>query len=933
MAFLNPADMRIAGSQRPPPWQDAGKSQEIRIIQMISFQTNIDSLVAQQNLNTNSMFQSTTIQQLTSGYRINQSGDDAAGLAVANEDADSVAQITQGVANGNNGTALLQTMDGGLSNISQILDRLQTLSTESASSSFTGDRSTLNAEFQTDITELNRQAQAIGLNTGGTYAQSLDIYMGGGGGSTAAAISADGQLSVNLSSSAVDAQALGLSGLQVVGGTTDIGGGNAATSVAAILAPAANNAVSAPGTSDFVFAGAGYSGANAAKVAVNLSGVTNIATLVTALNTAIQAAGNGTTPQATAFKNANVVASINTDSLGGQELSFTSSTSAFQVQAGDQTANALLGNFSSGATGDAVGSTLTSGVAAAATGVAVANPTTVSLKIDGGGLGAPVTLNLLAASTTAGAAIADFENQVSNNTALKAAGITMTGSAGGDLSFANSSGSAFSVHVTGDTANALGLGSFVAGASAATDYSTLLAGAAYNDATNPAATGVATQVLGFSLNGGAATGANAVTVNLLNGGVGGATGASTVGTLTAPTAPVATGVNDTLTINGNSITLAAAASLADVAAEINLTANAALDTNATINAAGNLVLTSTTLGTTSAMVVTGNAAANLGLAGSVVAGTSATEANVLNQLNQQFGASNTLQAAGLQAVDNAGSIEITSNNGTYFRLSTAGSTGSAGFGTSAAPAFAAALTGAASDNLAVLDATGTSTTGDISFAPMTYGNDTQSLTISANSNGGALQTQTITLANNGANRSGTSIDDAITAINAQLQSSNNATLQQIVAVKDIGASGTESINFVSNLSSFSVGVGSSVNGNGLNGGVAATEASSANGTAATASIDTVSGALAAVTAVTNAVANLGTAQAAVGIGENQVNYAVNLAQSQITNISAAESQIRDANVAMEAANLTKAQVLVQATVAAMAQANQEPQAILKLLQQ
>jgi flagellin len=899
---------------------------------MISFQTNIDSLVAQQNLNTNSMFQSNTIQQLTSGYRINSSGDDAAGLAVANQDRDQIAQITQGVANGNNGAAQLQIMDGGMSNISQILDRLQTLSTESASSSFTGNRGTLNAEFQTDIGELNRQAQAIGLNTGGTYAQKLDIYMGGGGGSNAAAVSADGQLSVNLTNSAVDAQALGLSGMQVVAGTTDIGGGTAATSVAAILAPAAANATSAPSTTDFDFAGAGFTGANAVKVAVNLSGVTDINTLVTALNTAIQAAGNGSTPAATSFKNANIVASVNTDSNGGEELAFTSSTTAFQVQAGDQTANALMGNISSGATGYAVGSTLTSAVTSAATATAVTNPTTVSLKIDGAGLNAPISLNLLSGSTTSGAAIADLENQVNTNSQLQAAGITMTGSAGGALTFSSSNGGAFNVQVTGDTANVLGLGSFVAGASAATDYSTVTAGAAYNDATNPATAAAANQVLGFSLNGGAATGANQVTVNLLNGGAGGATGASTVGTVTAPTAPIATGTNDTLTINGSSITLAAGASLADVAAQIDLSANAALDTNATINSAGNLVLTSTTLGTTSAMVVTGNAAANLGLAGPVVAGTSATETNVLNQLNQQFGASSTLQAAGLVASDNAGSIQITSNNGTYFRVSTATSTASIGFGTSTAPAFGTALAATASTHLAVLDAQGTSVTGGVSFQAMAYGNDTQSLTISANDSGGALQTQTITLANNGSNRSGTSIDDAITAINTQLQSSNNPTLQQIVAVKDVSSAGVESIDFVSNLGSFSVGVGTSVNGNGLNGGAPATKESSANGSAATASINTLAGAQAAASAVTLAVASLGTAQAAVGIGENQVNYAVNLAQSQITNISSAESQIRDADVAAQAANLTKAQVLVQATIAAMAQANQEPQAVLHLLQ-
>src|ERR1017187_5698965 len=154
---------------------------------MLSIQTNVNSLNAQQNLSTNSQFMSRTIQQLTSGYRINSSGDDAAGLAVANQIRDNISQVTQGVANGNNGVAQLQIMDGGISNISQILDGMQTLAAESASSSFTGDRTVLNNEFQTDISEINRQAQAIGLNTGGTFAQNMAVYLGGGQGSTSAA--------------------------------------------------------------------------------------------------------------------------------------------------------------------------------------------------------------------------------------------------------------------------------------------------------------------------------------------------------------------------------------------------------------------------------------------------------------------------------------------------------------------------------------------------------------------------------------------------------------------------------------------------------------------------------------------------------------------------------------------------------------------------
>ncbi|MGC9944919.1 MAG: flagellin, partial [Bryobacteraceae bacterium] len=346
---------------------------------MISLQTNIDSLVAQQNLNTNSMFQSNTIQQLTSGYRINSSADDAAGLAVANTDRDQIAQITQGVANGNNSTAQLQIMDGGMSNISQILDRLQTLATEAASSSSTtSTRASLNQEFQTDITELNRQAQAIGLNTGGTYATTMDVYLGGGAGSTSAAASADGQVQVNLSKSAVDAQALGLTGMQVVAGTADISTGSATHSVNQIVTNNAN-ATATPGTTVFYLSGPGFSDNSKVALSVSLAGVSDTNTLVTAINNAITNAAGGTSPADQALKGANITASVNTDANGGQELSFSSSTSAFQVEAGDQMANALMGNLSSGSTGTAISTTVTGGNAL--TSATSFTPTTGATKV------------------------------------------------------------------------------------------------------------------------------------------------------------------------------------------------------------------------------------------------------------------------------------------------------------------------------------------------------------------------------------------------------------------------------------------------------------------------------------------------------------------------------------------------------------------------
>src|ERR1035437_5717079 len=220
---------------------------------MISIQTNVNSLVAQQNLSVTSAFQSKTIAQLTSGYRINQSGDDAAGLAVANKFRSTVAELTQGVANGNDATAQLQIMDGGMSNISAILDRLKTLATQSASGTFTGNRATLNSEFQNDVAEIDRQAQSIGLDTGGTFAKSLNVYLGQGSGSASLA---NAQVNVDLSAATVDAQSLGLAGMQAVTGTADLGAASATHSVSQIVANLSNTTATA-GYTNFLLSGPG----------------------------------------------------------------------------------------------------------------------------------------------------------------------------------------------------------------------------------------------------------------------------------------------------------------------------------------------------------------------------------------------------------------------------------------------------------------------------------------------------------------------------------------------------------------------------------------------------------------------------------------------------------------------------------------------------
>ncbi|QOY88870.1 flagellin N-terminal helical domain-containing protein [Paludibaculum fermentans] len=173
----------------------------------ISVQTNTGSLLALDNLRMNTDFQSRTIQRLTSGYRINASGDDAAGLAVANSYRTVVAELNQGIRNANDGLSQLQIVDGGLNNISKMVDRLRTLATQAASDTFVGDMSSLNDEFNAIKTEIDRQAANIGLTPEGPNARSSEVYVGGGN------IQANSIVTLDLTdTSVVDATGLGING-------------------------------------------------------------------------------------------------------------------------------------------------------------------------------------------------------------------------------------------------------------------------------------------------------------------------------------------------------------------------------------------------------------------------------------------------------------------------------------------------------------------------------------------------------------------------------------------------------------------------------------------------------------------------------------------------------------------------------------------------
>lgn len=196
----------------------------------ISIQTNVSSIVAQDNLRINNDFQNRTIQRLTSGFRINSSGDDAAGLAVSNALRSATTELTQGVRNANDGISILQIVDGGLNNISKILDRLKTLATQAASETFTGNRATLDAEYSKLTEEIDRQAANIGLSAavGGSFNNTAtDVYIGGG------TSTANSQVTVDLSGALNQVDKAGL-GLALAPGSTLNTAANAVTALGQI---------------------------------------------------------------------------------------------------------------------------------------------------------------------------------------------------------------------------------------------------------------------------------------------------------------------------------------------------------------------------------------------------------------------------------------------------------------------------------------------------------------------------------------------------------------------------------------------------------------------------------------------------------------------------------------------------------------------------
>ena len=127
--------------------------------------TNVKSMYAQDALTVNNRKLDQSMQRLSTGLRINSAKDDAAGLAISNRMSSQISGLSVAIRNANDGISMMQTAEGALGEVTDMLQRMRELALQSASDiNNDNDRSYLNAEVQSLKTEIDRIVSTTQFN-------------------------------------------------------------------------------------------------------------------------------------------------------------------------------------------------------------------------------------------------------------------------------------------------------------------------------------------------------------------------------------------------------------------------------------------------------------------------------------------------------------------------------------------------------------------------------------------------------------------------------------------------------------------------------------------------------------------------------------------------------------------------------------------------
>ncbi|HZL52837.1 MAG TPA: flagellin [Terracidiphilus sp.] len=166
---------------------------------------NISAIYAQNNLSNTQASLSKTLQQLSSGSRINSGADDAAGLSLANGLQASSTALSQSAKNASEGVDFLQVADGALSQVTSLLNRAVTLATEASNGTLNSSQtSAANSEYQKILTEVNTINSNTEYNGISTFSKNASYTVGSAGNTVAVGTAAGNMTTVNYNGKTVD---------------------------------------------------------------------------------------------------------------------------------------------------------------------------------------------------------------------------------------------------------------------------------------------------------------------------------------------------------------------------------------------------------------------------------------------------------------------------------------------------------------------------------------------------------------------------------------------------------------------------------------------------------------------------------------------------------------------------------------------------------
>jgi flagellin len=958
----------------------------------LSILNNIAALYAENNLTSTSASLQNTLQQLSSGSRINSGADDAAGLAVANGLGANEAALTQSAQNATAGIGLLQTADGALSQVTNLLDRAVTLATESANGTLTGGQvSSANQEYQNILSQIGNIGSTTNFNSSDVFTSSatnivvtdgttsgLNTYADVVGQLTTASVGTSAGTAVQTATLtpvttqtavAVNKQAgtyvvTPTSKTDTLSGTLSITVGSGSTATTVNVAVAAGTSTSALQTqlmtNGSAFTTAGLSATvNATTGALTITGPTSGATV----------AANTLT-----FTGTSLTDSTATTNVSGA----VGTTAAPGVAAGGSltVASTTTGTFGGDITLQQGGQTLVLSIAAGSSFGSPSNSATVEGQIANqlaaqttttfaagteGGSGSNVVLNFTGADTTTPVTVTNTSLQRTANPTTLSGTSTQTANVG--------TSSTGTLAITGAAGGDDYSGTIVLHQGANTKSITITSGVMGSASTaGTVQNQIATQLdinADFSMTSGG-TGSNpTITFNGVNNTTAvsiDTTGLTTTGSGTIadsgtagtnPTVGTYTssvlsnsadtfGIGSTITINGEAVTLDGKnGSAAAQAIQNDTVLSGEFVTAAFAN--NRLVITGGATG--AALTVSGvSNLTDVSAAAAAVTSTTATAGKAAiagTYITSAMGTSS----------DTYGTNAILNINGTNVNVS--GETGSAAASTIQTAMQSAGITAAFDGTAKTLTITGKSDGTSLTVTGVNTLTDVSSNSSAPVNSGNFVQGQAVL---------GSSATTSASTVLSLLHSTDTLSGTLNVAV---AGGGTGSLTLTSGENG--LGLANQIAGNQsfINAGITASYSSTNNavtitGPAGAANTITVTGTItdstvstpgvganftsgtvsqltsatagAVLTTVTAAVADVAYQRGTLGADINQLTSASNVASAESVNLTSAQQSITATDYGQAASNLSKYQILSQTGISALAQANSVQQEVLKLLQ-